>query len=121
MTTYIEHRRALKLGLLPPPEKKPKKKIRPFSKKREKLNRQYAKESRPRWNGKPCKIKSPVCTHWSQGVHHPEGKDTPDKLLNPNNQIECCNACNLWLEVNDAEARRLGLKKSRMKTKRFDK
>jgi hypothetical protein len=120
MTSYLEHRRALKLGQVQP-GKKPRKKIKPFSDKRAKLNRQYSKESRPRWKGKPCRVKSPACTGISQGIHHIEGKDTPDKLLDPDNQIECCNACNLFLEVNDAWARNHGFKKSRMKTKRFNK
>jgi hypothetical protein len=116
MTPYLEHLRALKLGQVEPEKKKPRKKIKPFSDKR-----QYSKESRPRWQGKPCGIGSPVCLKHAQGIHHPEGKDTPEKLLDPNNQIPCCHTCNEYLESHDSWARSMGFKKSRMKTKRFDK
>jgi len=122
MTSYLEHRRALKLGQVEPEKKKPRKKIKPFSDKRAKLNRQYSKESKPLWEGQECAIKSPGCLGMASGMHHVEGKDTPEKLLNKEEMIPACSYCNLiWVEENHAEAEKLGFKKSRMKTKRFDK
>ena len=121
MTSYLEHRRALKLGQVQS-EKKQRKKIKPFSDKRAKLNRQYAKETKPMWEGKECAIKAPGCQIIATGMHHIEGKDTPEKLLNKEGMIPACSYCNLiWVEQNDAEARKLGFKRSRMKTKRFNK
>lgn len=112
---YLEYRRALKNGQVKPPERKKLAKIRPFSKKREKLNREYAKKSRAHWKGKPCRVRSQIRTGWAQGIHHPEGKDTPEKLMDPNNWIECCNPCNQFVEQRDAWARANGFKRSRLK------
>lgn len=114
-TPYLIYRLKLKNGEIPPPSKKPRKKIKPFSDKRAKLNRQYAKESRPRWKGVDCMVRSPECTGKSQGMHHLAGKDTPDKLLDPRNQIPCCNSCNTYVETHDKWARDNGFKLSRLK------
>jgi hypothetical protein len=117
MTPYLQYRLALKLGQVEPEKKKPVK-IRPFSKKREKLNRQYSTESKPRWQGKDCRVRSPVCTRKAQGMHHLAGKDTAEKLLDPKNQIPCCNACNTYVEDHDAWARKNGFKVSRLNKKK---
>jgi hypothetical protein len=116
MTSYLEYRRALKLGQLQP-EKKPRKKIPKVSKKRAVINQEYAKISRPIWVGKPCAARTPVCTGRAQGIHHPEGKETTEKLLDPDNMMACCNPCNSWIEANDAKAREMGLKRSRLNKK----
>jgi hypothetical protein len=114
MTSYLEHRRALKLGQVKP-EKKPCKKIAPFSKKRAKLNREYAIKSGPFWKGKQCAIKSPGCQKEATGIHHMKGKDTPELLMDERYWLPACGYCNtVWLEENDAEARRLGFKLSRL-------
>lgn len=119
---YLAYRRQLKNGEIPPPSKKPRKKIKPFSDKRAKLNRQYAKESKQFWEGKDCAIKAPGCQKKATGIHHVWGKDTAEKLMDEKGWLPACSYCNLiWVEQNDAKARELGLKKSRMKTKRFNK
>lgn len=115
MTPYLTYLRQLKNGEIPPAPPKPRKKIKPFSDKRAKLNREYAKESRPRWKGKRCEMKTPVCTGMAQGIHHPEGKETREKLLDPDNQMPSCNPCNGWVERNHAKAVKMGLKRSRLK------
>lgn len=115
MSNYLEYRRNLKLGIAKPTEKNPTK-IKKESDKRAKLNRQYAKESKPRWQGKDCRVRSPDCTRKAQGMHHLAGKDTAEKLLDPNNQIPCCNACNTYVEQHDAWARVNGFKLSRLKS-----
>lgn len=113
---YLIYRLKLKNGEIPPPEKKPPKKIKPFSDKRAALNRQYAKESRPFWKGKECAIRSPGCQKNATGIHHMKGKDTPELLMDKKWWLPACTYCNcIWLEENDAEARRLGFKVSRLK------
>jgi len=117
MTSYLQYRSALKLGQIEPERKKPRKKIRPVSKKRAAVNRIYAAISHPIWKGKPCEAKTPDCIKWAQGIHHPEGNETTEKLLDPDNMMACCNPCNSWIEANDDEARRRGLKRSRLNKK----
>lgn len=117
MTPYLTYLRLLKNGEIHQETKKSMKKIKPFSDKRAKLNREYGRESRARWQGQPCSIRSPVCTGISEGMHHLAGKGTPELLLDPDNQIPACNPCNLYVEVHDAWARRNGFKLSRLKKK----
>ena len=117
MTSYLEHRRALKLGQVEPEKKKPRKKIKPFSDKRTKLNREYAKKTAPLWKGLDCEARTPDCIGVAQGMHHLEGKETAEKLLNTKKMIRCCNPCNSWIEANDAKAREMGLKRSRLNKK----
>ena len=114
MTDYLSYRRKLKLE---GPQPKPKKvyKIKTYSDKRSKLNREYAKKTKPLWKDQPCAAGLPGCTKIAQGMHHLQGKETTEKLLNTEKMIPCCNACNSWVEKNDAEARRLGLKESKFK------
>lgn len=113
MNSYLEHRRALKLS---DPQPKPKKvyKIKPFSDKRAKLNREYAKKSRPYWQGKMCGIRSPVCSGTAQGIHHRKGKVTPELLMDETWWMPACNFCNSYVENCDEWARKNGFKLSRM-------
>lgn len=115
ITDYMKYRRALKNGQANPAAKKKPQKIRQFSKKREKLNRRYAEKSRPFWKDQECELKRKGCSRMAEGIHHPGGKDTPKLLMDKNNWMRACNSCNLWCEVNDAEARKLGFKVSRLK------
>ncbi len=114
MNDYLAYRQKLKLEGKPPKEKK-RVKIAPYSKKRQRANREYAKVSKPLWEGQPCQIRSKLCTGRAQGIHHPKGKGTIDLLVDPNNMISCCHACNGWCESNHAEAEAAGFKKSRLK------
>lgn len=113
MESYLEYRRRLKNEGKPVVEKKVNK-IKPFSDKRAKVNREYSKSSRPVWKDKPCGIKSKDCTGAAQGIHHLAGKATIELLLDVDNWIPACNKCNLWCETHHAEAAEKGFKKSRL-------
>lgn len=113
METYLEYRRRIKNEGKPEVKKKMRK-IKPYSEKRAKVNREYSSRSRPFWKGKPCGIKSKDCTGQAQGIHHPAGKGTIELLMDENNWIPACNACNLWCESHHAEAIEKGFKKSRL-------
>jgi hypothetical protein len=89
--------------------------VAPRSKKMEQVMR---KEYRPQVKemveaGTLCSIGSPVCTKVAQGFHHKEGRE--GKALTGKNKVPCCNACNLWIEKNDAHARANGWKDSKHK------
>lgn len=62
---------------------------------------------------KYCKIDSPVCTKIATAVHHVAGRTGP-KLKDEKDWMACCAACNGWVEENDAEARQMGAKKTRL-------
>lgn len=113
MSDYLLHRRAIKLS---DPAPKPKKvyKIKPFSDKRAKLNREYAVKSRPYWQDQMCAIRSPLCTGAAQGIHHRKGKATPELLMDETWWMPACHFCNSYVENNDAWARKHGFKLSRM-------
>jgi hypothetical protein len=59
-----------------------------------------------------CQIQSPVCTHQAVTAHHVHGRGKMD-VLNPKKMETCCAPCNLWVEANDAKARKQGHKKSK--------
>lgn len=61
--------------------------------------------------GTRCVIGSPDCTRTAQGFHHPHGKASDE--LRMSDKVPCCNACNTWIEKNDAAARAKGWKKSK--------
>ena len=63
---------------------------------------------------KGCKIRSPACTGIAQGLNHKQ-KRSPKNLIVLNNLVACCNACNNYLENNDAWARKNGHTVSRFK------
>lgn len=113
METYLQYRLRLKNEGRPPKEKKVKQ-IKPFSDNRAKINREYSAKSRPVWKGKDCGIKSKDCTGKAQGIHHLAGKATIELLLDENNWVPACNACNLWCETHHADAVEKGFKKSRL-------
>lgn len=60
-----------------------------------------------------CKINQAGCKQVSECVHHAAGR-TGEKLKDEKDWIPSCTSCNQWVEENDAEARRLGFKKSRI-------
>lgn len=114
MNDYMIYRLKLKNEGKPPAVKKPVK-IRQYSKKRQKANREYAEKSRPVWKGKPCQIKAKGCTGLSEGIHHMEGKSSIELLLDESKWMVCCNSCNQFVEKHDAWAREKGFKLSRLK------
>lgn len=103
------------------PLPKQKKRTAYYSKKRQRANRQYAKASKPKWEGQICQIRSPVCTTWAQGYNHPGGKENLEKLLNVENGQVCCNPCNTYCEDHHQWAVDNGFREKRnTRTKRYD-
>lgn len=113
---YLEQRRKMKLEGKPLKAKKAYK-IPRESKKRSAINREYSKQSRPVWRGQPCAIVSPVCTRQAQGIHHTAGKVTMELLMDRDNWIPSCNACNTYVEQYPSWAKERGFKKSRITKK----
>lgn len=118
MSTYLEQRRLQKLGITTVSKvevKKiiEKKKIKPRSKKLSDLmKKEYVPQVKKMIEAKtPCSLKTEMCTGKAEGFHHPYGKASKELLLKE--KVPACNACNLWVEVNDKEARERGLKKSK--------
>lgn len=113
MENYLQYRLRLKNEGCPPKEKKFRK-IKPFSDKRAKINREYAKLTKALWEGKECQVKAPGCQGRATGMHHLRGKDTIERLMNTKEMIPACNHCNgIWIEEHSEEAEKLGLKLSR--------
>lgn len=48
-----------------------------------------------------CEIKSPVCKHTIDGIHHIKGKSSKELYLNKNNMLLSCNPCNLYCETHN--------------------
>lgn len=96
-TLYLLYRRQLKLEGKPPAEKKPRK-IKQYSDKRAKLNRQYSKESRPFWKEKMCEIRSPVCSGRPECINHKKGKATSELLMDKTYWQASCFRCNNHIE-----------------------
>lgn len=117
MESYLEYRRRIKNEGKQVVKKKVKK-IRPFSDKRAKVNREYYNKSRPYWKGNPCAIRAKDCTGAAQGIHHLAGKDTIELLMDESNWVPACNACNLWCETHHAKAVKKGFKRSRLNKKK---
>lgn len=78
--------------------------------KNEKQHKEYVKEFLKILAVRPnCEIKiEGVCSKKGEGWHHPDGKHTKDLLMDFKNGFVSCNACNMWLEANHAEAVKLG-------------
>jgi hypothetical protein len=88
--------------------------MRRFSKKREKINRQYNKKAKQFREDHPyCEIKSPVCTGQTQGVHHKRGR-MGSLLMDETFWMAARNRCNGYVEDNDSWARENGFKLSRL-------
>lgn len=65
---------------------------------------------------KYCKIQFTGCTHVATVVHHTRGREG-DQLLNEADWMPSCPNCNLQVEINDAAARKAGVKKSKFSPK----
>lgn len=59
-----------------------------------------------------CVIKSPACTKEVEGFHHIQ-KRTPKNIELKTNKAPCCNACNLFIELNVGWAKAHGWWKSK--------
>lgn len=96
-------------------EKKKKKlyKIRPFSKKRQKLNREYSTLRKRFLEERPlCEAKLEGCTGVATDVHHVEGRG--NNLLNVEKMKAVCRNCHRLITDNSKMAIEKGLSKSRL-------
>lgn len=97
--------------------------IKPKSDKRKEIdNKEYLPKARKFVKEHPnCELKMKGCTGKTQGVHHTEGKDSIELLLDETKWMGACNHCNLTAEIKDAEARSKGIKKSKHKNSKLSK
>ena len=94
--------------------KKEIKKIATLSAKRKELQKEYVKIVKGLLTVNPnCQIKATsCCTVKADGLHHII-KRSAKNLCDKSNLIRACNSCNLFLETNDAWARKNGFVKSK--------
>lgn len=94
---------------------KEKKHIKKVSDKRTVLNRELAKIVAKIKKQRPtCEMRVPgICTGKTQTAHHSQGK-IADLLLDETKMIASCFACNLWEVAHPAEAKAMGISKSRL-------
>lgn len=94
-------------------EKKKPQPIKRTSDKRAKIDKEYAREAKKFREENPyCVIRSPICTHLTQGVHHVKGKKSITLLMDKDNWLASCNACNgVFIEENSQWAVENGFKK----------
>ena len=114
----------MKLGIKPTAQEErqeaKKKPIEKVSEKRKELNKEYAKVSKPMWEGKTCEISSPECSGMAQGWNHAAGKENAEKLLDMKNGQAACNKCNQYCEDHHAWAVKNGFRNKRnLETKRY--
>lgn len=121
LTPYMKQRQEMKNKGAKPAEPKKRAPIAKVSAKRKELNKEYSKTTKPLWQGKTCRVNAPGCTIQAQGMHHLEGKENAEKLLNTKKQIPACNHCNTYIEDNHAWAVEHGFKlKKNTATNRYD-
>lgn len=94
-----------------------KKQPKPIAPRSKKLEEVMKKEYRPEvkemvQKNTPCKVQSPICTKIAQGFHHLAGR-LGTLLTDKKKKVPCCNACNTFIEKNDAWARSNGWKESK--------
>jgi len=92
----------------PAKAKPPGKPIARESKKRAKINMEYALINKVKLaNDALCVVRSPVCTIFAQGQNHIQ-KRSPKNLTEPDNLENCCNMCNQYLEQYPGWAKKNG-------------
>jgi len=90
-------------------------KIPVMSAKRKEVQKEYKKIVLEKINKDDrCKIKSEVCTGKAEGLDHLQ-KRSPSNMTKEDNLIQCCNACNLYKELNPVWATNNGFSISRFK------
>lgn len=113
---YLIERRNKMLGIAPPKEEKPAKKISIMSVKRMAQQRLYRKIVKEMLEEDPrCEIKAPGCTKIAEGLQH-KVKRSSKNLLNRKNLLRSCNHCNLWIEEHPLEAIAMGVSASKLKS-----
>jgi len=94
-------------------EKAAPKKIAKFSKKRQKVNREYFKLAAQFIKDNPvCEMKLEGCTYWAQHPHHLKGR-TGDLLTDKTYWKAACDNCNRRAETHSKEAMETGNKLSK--------
>ncbi len=86
------------------------------SAKRKIENEEYfaSRESFLKQGGGRCELSVPgVCTKLATEVHHPAGR-CGKNFLDLENCMRSCRSCNGWVERNDSESRKMGLKRTRL-------
>lgn len=87
-------------------------KIQPYSKSRQVVNRLYNARARIFRNNNPvCVINSPVCTKYTEGVHHRKGRGK--YLMDERFWMPACNRCNGYIEDHSLWAQENGFKESK--------
>lgn len=87
--------------------------IKPFSKKREKLQREYRKQVKEALEeNNKCEVKSPACIGIANGFQHIQ-KRSVKNLMDKKNQLRCCAACQTWIEEHPLEAIEMNVSKSK--------
>lgn len=99
------------MGTTPVPKKSTP--IAKVAAKRKVLNKEYSMTTKPLWKGKDCKVRSEACKGKAEGMHHLEGKENAQKLLNTKKMIPSCNACNTYIESHHEWAVANGFKLKR--------
>lgn len=56
-----------------------------------------------------CQAQLPVCTVIASQVHHMEGRDTIERLLDTNKWMAVCPPCHRWITDHSKEAIAMGL------------
>lgn len=112
MSSYLEQRRAIKLGIKDP-ELKPAKELNKESEKQKSLTKQYLKD-RKEWmkKNKYCVAKFEGCTKMSSDLHHAKGRG--EYLLDQTTWRALCRNCHQRAEENPELAKSLGLSESRL-------
>lgn len=92
-----------------------RRRINPVSKRRQKVNREYARARRSYLADRPrCEAARGGCTGLSTDIHHvrSRGRSGRDSdLVDRANFLACCRNCHDWIESNRREAVELGLLK----------
>jgi hypothetical protein len=96
-----------------PKKEKKRCRLRPYSLKRQAINKVYNPEARQFVKNNPkCAINSPNCTGRTQGVHHKKGRGS--YLMDKSTWIPACNPCNDYCEDHSQWAIDNGHKESRL-------
>lgn len=117
MSDYLLKRRAISQGLAEkPPTRKEPKPIPKKSAKRIKEDAQLAKikEEMKKDEGDRCRIQSPVCIGFVQGLNHKQKTSPSNRLVKSNLELSC-NPCNGYIETHQEWAEANGHWKSKFK------
>jgi hypothetical protein len=96
-----------------PPKQKPRKAIKPKSKKQAALDRSYSLLRTPFMLKHPnCQAALAGCQGGSTDVHHKKGRGP--YLLMTNTWMAVCRTCHQWIETHPIEATEMGFRESKL-------